>query len=147
VCGIPTNYSDYGFSDNGEPAGTAGKPILNVLQHNPVSDICAIVVRYFGGIKLGAGGLVRAYSGVTSQAMSSADFISVIPMTRLTIQTSYPLEDSIRRLLNTINASLISSNYHNIVRLLCDVPTSQIDFLAKSIQEISKGQANIINND
>lgn len=69
-------------SDDGEPSGTAGKPILNVLQHKDVTDVMLVVIRYFGGIKLGAGGLVRAYSASAQSAMD------VLPLERPTLMTT-----------------------------------------------------------
>lgn len=68
---------DSGMADDGEPSGTAGKPIMNVLQHNELTNIFALVTRYFGGIKLGAGGLVRAYSQATVEALDLADVITL----------------------------------------------------------------------
>ena len=68
IIGDPHNTTSAGFDDDGEPGGTAGKPILNVLQHKGIGNCVVIVVRYFGGIKLGAGGLTRAYSS-TAQAV------------------------------------------------------------------------------
>ena len=69
LLGNPDRASSAAMSDDGEPSGTAGKPILNVLQHKNVGDIMVVVVRYFGGVKLGAGGLVRAYSSSAQLVM------------------------------------------------------------------------------
>lgn len=72
LLGKPADASSAGMNDDGEPAGTAGKPILNVLQYGHLGDTLVVVIRYFGGIKLGAGGLVRAYSTATVQALALA---------------------------------------------------------------------------
>ncbi|MEH6568641.1 MAG: YigZ family protein [Halioglobus sp.] len=72
LLGKPADASSAGMNDDGEPAGTAGKPIFNVLQYGHLGDIMVIVIRYFGGIKLGAGGLVRAYSTATVRALELA---------------------------------------------------------------------------
>ena len=72
LLGNPHSPTSAAMSDDGEPSGTAGKPILNVLQHKGVGDITIIVTRYFGGIKLGAGGLVRAYSSAAQNSRPSA---------------------------------------------------------------------------
>lgn len=68
---------DSGMADDGEPSGTAGKPIMNVLQHNDLTNVFALVTRYFGGIKLGAGGLVRAYSQATVEALDKAEVVTL----------------------------------------------------------------------
>lgn len=69
IVGDPNNTTSAGFDDDGEPGGTAGRPILNVLQHKAIGNVCVIVVRYFGGVKFGAGGLVRAYATATQMAV------------------------------------------------------------------------------
>ncbi len=71
LIGDPSSASSAAMNDDGEPGGTAGKPILNVIQHKGVGDVMVVVIRYFGGVKLGAGGLTRAYSGVTESLFSS----------------------------------------------------------------------------
>ncbi len=87
-------------SDDGEPAGTAGVPMLGVLQHHHVTDVVAVVTRYFGGIKLGAGGLVRAYSEAVSRALSAAGTRRVVLSSRLVIDVPLAaagqLEDQLR---------------------------------------------------
>lgn len=71
--GRPGSAAEAGMNDDGEPSGTAGKPILNVIQHKDLGDVLVIVIRYFGGIKLGAGGLVRAYAGAAESVLSAVD--------------------------------------------------------------------------
>ena len=80
VLGNPASSSHMRTDDDGEPSGTAGKPILNVLQHQDVGDILLVVVRYFGGTKLGAGGLVRAYSSTASGVMERLDVVPNTPL-------------------------------------------------------------------
>lgn len=90
-------------SDNGEPSGTAGVPILNVLKKNNLSNILCVVIRYFGGIKLGAGGLVRAYSNSCSEAIKCTSIIKYVPILKIKIVFKYEN-------LNTINNLLIDTN-------------------------------------
>ena len=90
-------------SDNGEPSGTAGVPILNVLKKNNLSNILCVVIRYFGGIKLGAGGLVRAYSNSCSEAIKCNNIIKYVPILKIKIVFKYEN-------LNTINNLLIDTN-------------------------------------
>ena len=147
VCGTPGNYADYGFSDDGEPGGTAGKPILNVLQHNPVSDLCAIVVRYFGGIKLGAGGLVRAYSSATSATLDLTPLQAVVELAQLQIQTPYPLEDLLRRLIASLQGEIVDCDYGSEVKLLCQVPQDNLAELETSAIEAGRGAVSCLRPD
>ena len=83
-------------SDDGEPSGTAARPMLNVLQHKGLDNVLATVARYFGGIKLGAGGLVRAYSQAISEPLNSAELIEVRPQARAGIRFDYSHEAWVR---------------------------------------------------
>ena len=84
-------------NDDGEPGGTAGRPMLEVLRHQDLQGVLATVVRYFGGIKLGAGGLVRAYTDAVAQAVFSADKIPLLKQARLACSVPYALEGLVRR--------------------------------------------------
>jgi len=90
-------------NDDGEPSGTAGIPILNVLKRNSLNNILCVVIRYFGGIKLGAGGLLRAYSNSVNEALKVSNIIEYVPTLKIKIVFKY---DN----LNTINNLLINSN-------------------------------------
>ncbi len=140
VCGTPGNYSDYGFSDDGEPSGTAGKPIINVLQHNPISDIATFVVRYFGGIKLGAGGLVRAYSNAASCTLEHTELKSVIPCIELNMSLPYSLENRIRRLIKEFQGFIQQHDYSDVVTIVVDLPLDQLDVFKKHCSDIGKGE-------
>ena len=89
VMGDSPNSLTAAMSDDGEPSGTAGKPMLNVLQHKPVNNVMAIVIRYFGGIKLGAGGLVRAYSQAVEQAFSMAELTPIIEQQEYNLELGF----------------------------------------------------------
>ncbi|WP_019602839.1 YigZ family protein [Teredinibacter turnerae] len=110
-------------NDDGEPSGTAGRPILNVLQQREVGDILAVVVRYFGGVKLGAGGLVRAYSNVTSQALDAAQLKTVLPMTSLTVIIDYAHENVLRNKLAALGGTLEDVSHAEAVRCKVSVPS------------------------
>lgn len=94
-----------GLSDDGEPSGTAAKPMFQVMNHKRLVNVVAIVVRYFGGIKLGAGGLVRAYGGAVSEALGSAEFIPVESQIPWRVQADFSLESAIRRVLEPFSLS------------------------------------------
>lgn len=86
-------------NDDGEPSGTAGMPILNILEKNELNHVLCIVVRYFGGVKLGAGGLIRAYSNCTKNALSKTDIIELQKGYSVTIKFDYTLENTVNRCL------------------------------------------------
>lgn len=88
------------FSDDGEPGGTAGAPILNVLKKENLNNICCVVIRYFGGIKLGAGGLVRAYTKSVTEALKSAEFIELEIGYKVRITFQYSQEKQVNYILN-----------------------------------------------
>ncbi|TDG14227.1 YigZ family protein [Seongchinamella unica] len=111
LLGRPADATGAGMSDDGEPAGTAGKPILNVLQHGELGNVLVIVVRYFGGIKLGAAGLVRAYANATRQVLD------ITPAQRLThwhcylLCGDFSLEQPLRHLLSGLQGKLSQIDY------------------------------------
>ena len=93
-------------SDDGEPSGTAARPMLNVLQHKGLDNVLATVVRYFGGIKLGAGGLVRAYSQAISDPLNTAELIEVRPQSSTRLELAYEHESALRHLAEQYKLSL-----------------------------------------
>jgi len=108
-----------GMSDDGEPSGTAGKPMFNVLNHKNLINVIAIIVRYFGGIKLGAGGLSRAYGGAVSQALSNAEYHAVERRWSVKLISPFSLESQIRRVCETHGVQLQNVEYkqHVLVEL------------------------------
>lgn len=129
------------FSDNGEPGGTAGMPILGVLESKKIDHILCCVVRYFGGIKLGANGLVRAYSSSCSEALSNSCIVSLISGGVCTISFNYDDTKIIDSLLS--KALIINRDYNDKV-----VYTFKIDFdsLSSIKNELLKYDLNIIDN-
>lgn len=105
------------MSDDGEPSGTAGKPILNVMQHKEVGDLMLVVIRYFGGIKLGAGGLVRAYSQAAQLVYEQAMFEQKVVLQSYTIRCSFQAEQPIRHWLGQHQARVENSGYSAEVSL------------------------------
>jgi len=144
IAGHPTASIDVAFSDDGEPSGTAGKPILNVIQHRNVGEIVAVVVRYFGGIKLGAGGLVRAYSSSASLAVDKLEVITLVERKSFNITFNYSVESSIKHLLETHNITIQKANYTARVSLSIDVPASDIESLNQQLINISSGQVSLL---
>ena len=102
--------------DDGEPSGTAGRPMLDVLRHQDLEGVLATVVRYFGGVKLGAGGLVRAYTDSVAQALLNADKVAIIKLRHLICTAPYAMEGMIRREIDMTGASLDNVSHAEDVR-------------------------------
>lgn len=122
--GNPTCASNAGMGDDGEPSGTAGKPILNVLQHKGIGDVMIVVVRYFGGIKLGAGGLTRAYGQAAQAVMEILPVIEQVPTVTFVLECDFALEQQIRHLAGTLSAEIESVDYQSQVHIRVAVPES-----------------------
>ena len=105
----------YRFSDDAEPGGTAGKPILNVIQHKWIGDVAVVVIRYFGGIKLGAGGLVRAYGGAAEAALSSLPLKILQPTTTMVVELDFSMEQPLRHWLDLHAGTVETIEYRNRV--------------------------------
>ena len=125
VAGPPGDSRAAGMSDDGEPRGTAGAPMLNTLRHAGVGEIAAVVTRYYGGIKLGTGGLVRAYSGLVSRALIELRTVVKRPLTELTVAVAYAHEDTLRRLLAAAGARILDQDYGVQVQYRIRIPTAQ----------------------
>ena len=145
VVGDPASAAEQAFSDDGEPSGTAGKPILNVLKHRSVGDCMAVVVRYFGGIKLGAGGLVRAYSSAVSKVVDAADLAEYIAITKLRLSCDYDQESLLRRLLESERGSVLSVDYSSSVVLTVSLPESGSDSLLQLMSAQGGGRMRKLN--
>ena len=117
IIGDPDNTTSAGFDDDGEPNGTAGRPILNVLQHKSIGNIIIIVVRYFGGIKLGAGGLTRAYAGSAQAAVDEMILCPYIPMTQVQILAEFATEAQCRYVVESLNGTIDNVTYSKDVLL------------------------------
>lgn len=143
IAGEPNNTTHLSCSDDGEPSGTAGKPMLNVLQHSDVGETVAVVVRYFGGIKLGTGGLVRAYSGAVNEALKSISTKEMVAMLSVSFQLPYPLEDWLRRTLESHAVVILQADYGEQLYLECECPEDQWDALSLAISNGGKGQVEV----
>lgn len=126
LIGDPHSPLTVAMSDDGEPSGTAGKPILNVLQHKNVGDIMLVVIRYFGGIKLGAGGLVRAYSHSAQQVMGEITTETQIPMRAAIVFGSYALEQSLRHWLSGRGGRVVQVEYAEQVACHLQLPDAHL---------------------
>lgn len=109
------------MGDDGEPSGTAGKPILNVLQHKNLGDVMLVVVRYFGGIKLGAGGLTRAYSQAAQLVVDELETLEYQPKIQVTMTLDFALEQLVRHQLDQINGRVVDVAYSTSVLLKAEL--------------------------
>ena len=125
--------------DDGEPGGTAGRPMLEVLRHQDLEGVLATVVRYFGGVKLGAGGLVRAYTDCVAQALLGAEKITLQRMACLECSLPYALEGAVRRELASASASLLAAEHASVVRLAFTLPEGDAAALIQRLADLSHG--------
>ncbi|WP_419779021.1 YigZ family protein [Maridesulfovibrio sp.] len=140
----PPQTGDMGMSDDGEPQGTAGKPMLQVLQGSGIGDIAAVVTRYFGGIKLGTGGLVRAYSGAVQQALEELEVVMKVPMRILTLEISYAQEGMLRRMLDKYRAEIEEQSFGASLMFTLIMPSDQVEIFCGRIVEDTNGTAEIL---
>jgi len=140
LCGKPLDSQKYGFSDDGEPSGTAGRPMLSTLQGSNIGEICAVVVRYFGGTKLGTGGLQRAYSASVRQALTLLVTKTKIPMVHKTLACQYTQVNDILHLLEQVGGKVIEQNYTDSVFLTISLPEEQLSNVEMQLQTLSSGQ-------
>ena len=128
-------------NDDGEPGGTAGRPMLEVLRHQDLEGVLATVVRYFGGIQLGAGGLVRAYTDSVAQALLKAEKVPVIRLTTLRCVIPYALEGWLRREVETHSAQLLDAQHGAGVEVTLSLPEANAEAMTSRINDASQGQA------
>lgn len=103
------------FSDDGEPQGTAGMPMLEVIKNNRLYEVAVVVTRYFGGIKLGAGGLVRAYAGAVAENLAAAQKVMYETCAESRYTAEYPAVDAVLRYFSETGANVLNTDYQNEV--------------------------------
>ena len=141
VAGNPFDTLHIGMSDDGEPQGTAGKPMLSILEHRKIGEIVAVVTRYFGGIKLGTGGLVRAYSSSVQMALQKLPLATYVALAAAQITLTYPYEDRIRRLLEKMQVTIKDVIYEDWVVLMVEFPATIEMDLQRQIGNKTRGEA------
>ncbi|GEP46786.1 YigZ family protein [Microbacterium saccharophilum] len=127
--------------DDGEPSGTAGRPMLEVLRHQELEGVLATVVRYFGGVKLGAGGLVRAYTDAVAQALRGADRVPLIRMRMVRITVPYSVEGAVRRELEAHAATLEAVQHGTEAGMTVQVAEDRAAALIARVNDASLGRA------
>jgi len=134
----------YGFSDDGEPTGTAGKPMLLALQGGGIGQVCAVVVRYFGGTKLGTGGLQRAYSGSVRQALAFLQSKIKIAMVHKTLACQYSQVDDVLHILKQVEGQVVAQDYQQTVLFKLAIPLEKLNLMQDKLHTLSSGQLQLI---
>ncbi len=131
------------YSDNGEPQGTAGLPVLDVFRKEEVFDFCCVVTRYFGGILLGGGGLVRAYSHSAKIALDAAGIAVMRLWREASLSVPYNMFEIVQKLITEMGAKKITSEYGAEVTLSFVIPSEDFDMLASKIFDTSAGKISL----
>ena len=127
------------YSDDGEPQGTAGQPILNVFQREEVFDVCCVVTRYFGGILLGAGGLVRAYGDTAKEALNAAGLSRMRLWSTVLVPCTYPLFERMKLTIESCGGIVEDCDYGADIMLTVTLPAGERSALEEKVTELSAG--------
>jgi uncharacterized YigZ family protein len=134
-------HATQGFSDDGEPKGTAGKPLMEIIRYNDITNILITVVRYFGGIKLGAGGLVRAYSESASMAIRDIPRHTLVAMQTVCFTVEYHFYEPVKQALLSRSVSIENEDFTEQAVLLCSVPEDLVEEVEREIVNLTSGRA------
>ena len=137
--GPPGSTAHVGMSDDGEPHGTAGRPMLNVLLHAPVGEIACVVTRYFGGIKLGTGGLVRAYAGMVKAGLDTLPVRERIVPVQMEVVLDYSAITLFKRLLPEYEAVVLEEAFTVDARYVLEMPEERAEGLRLALEEMTNG--------
>ena len=132
-------------SDDGEPSGTAGRPILNVVERRSLENVMVVVTRYYGGIKLGVGGLVRAYGGTAAKCLDRAGVIELFPQAEYRLTAGFEWASSVHSLLKQFHAEKLSESYDDeglTLTIRCRV--ADAEKLATGLLDVSRGQIGLV---
>ncbi|KAG7401641.1 hypothetical protein PHYBOEH_011592 [Phytophthora boehmeriae] len=130
-------------SDDGEPHGTAGRPILASLQRAQLVDVCVVVTRIFGGVKLGPGGLIRAYGAAAQELLEQAEIVDKVPTQLLRVRTSFSYVDVVKRACDHFTAEFVSQEYAQDAVFTLSVPEHNTTQFADFVRTKSSGRIEI----
>lgn len=133
-----------GMSDAGEPSGTAGPPVLAVLRGTEIGDVIVVVTRYFGGTKLGTGGLVRAYSDAAREGLSTLKTELKLARTVLGIDISYSLYDQMKRLISTYNGEILDETFTDRITVMARFVSEEVEGFSLGLRDLSNGQVEAV---
>lgn len=135
-----------GMSDDGEPSGTAGRPVLDVLKGSGCTNVLLTVTRYFGGTLLGTGGLVKAYNESATSVIKIAKMKPYVETTFFSFETNYALYDQIKNILVKNECSEIKENFATSIEIEAKVPSVKFEIIEKAINDLSNGSIVITKN-
>ncbi|MFE8115128.1 IMPACT family protein [Brenneria goodwinii] len=144
VAGAPDDSQQLGFSDDGEPSGTAGKPMLSQLMGSGIGEITAVVVRYYGGIQLGTGGLVKAYGGGVQQALKLISLQEKVLQKEYGLRCDYALLPQVESLIYQLGGQILHSDYGAEVTLSLSIPLKDVDEATMKLRDISRGSLHLL---
>lgn len=130
-------------SDDGEPSGTAGRPMLKILEGHGLVKVVAVVTRYYGGTKLGTGGLVRAYGGAVAAALEDAEIVETVLTRTLRLRFTYELSSAVQGALHGFGVEPGRAEYAADVRMDVAVPEEQVERLAEALKEATAGRIEV----
>ncbi|MDX2422423.1 MAG: YigZ family protein [Amphritea sp.] len=133
IAGSPDDAHQWNYSDDGEPKGTAGQPMLNVLQHSHMGNICAVVTRYFGGIKLGTGGIARAYSQAVNEALQTLPTEIVTPTQEIVMIASYELTGELEQLISQFKLIDCERCFGTDIQITAQLPINRLNDLKQAL--------------
>lgn len=141
VAGAPGHTGQVGSSDDGEPHGTAGRPMLQILLHSGIGEVAVVVTRWFGGVKLGTGGLVRAYQDSVRENLAGLVTQERVSQTRLRVMLAYAHLDAVHRLLPSFEARIVHEEYLEQASLGLMLPEEHCQAFAAALAGLSNGAA------
>ncbi|MFU2050839.1 IMPACT family protein [Bordetella hinzii] len=134
--------NEYRYNDDGEPGGTAGRPILQAIDGQGLDRVAVLVVRWFGGIKLGAGGLVRAYGGCAANCLRAGQYLDIVPTLRVSCRCGFAEQPLLRARLAPAGAQILEEQFDaSGVTLLLEMPVEAEPGLARLAANITRGQS------
>lgn len=143
VAGPPGSTNHIGLSDDGEPHGTAGRPMLTVLTHSGVGEIAAVVTRYYGGTKLGTGGLVKAYGGAVQHALLTLPTTERVERVDVDLTIAYGRLSAIQQVLPAHEADVVDQRFDADVVLKLRLPKTNLAMLRAAVADITRGEARL----
>jgi uncharacterized YigZ family protein len=139
VAGAPGSTVAIAMSDDGEPHGTAGRPMLNALLHGQIGEVVAVVTRYFGGTLLGKGGLVRAYTSGVTTALATLPTKLRVSMARVAVEVEYAHVDALRRALPAWEAVVLGQEFSSTVGHRIELPAERVEGFAAALRDLTAG--------